>query len=61
MEARDQADFYAYMLFVLALANLLRYCYVGLASDAIGQTLTYRYRKEMLQRIFNMDQNFSTI
>ena len=57
-EARDQADFYALMLFVLALANLLGYFYVGLASNAIGQTLTYRYRKEMLQHILNRDQNF---
>ena len=57
-EARDQADFYALMLFVLALANLLGYFCVGLASNAIGQTLTYRYRKEMLQRILNMDQDF---
>lgn len=57
-QARDQADFYALMLFVLALANLLGYFCVGLASNAIGQTLTYRYRKEMLKRILNMDQDF---
>ncbi|KAK3638408.1 hypothetical protein LTR56_013048 [Elasticomyces elasticus] len=57
-EARNQADFYALMLFVLALANLLGYFCVGLASNAIGQSLTYRYRKEMLQQILNMDQDF---
>lgn len=57
-ESRNQADFYALMLFVLALANLLGYFCVGLASNAIGQSLTYRYRKEMLQQMLNMDQDF---
>lgn len=57
-EASDQADFYALMLFVVALANLLGYFCVGLSCNAIAQTLTYRHRKEMLQRILNMDQDF---
>ncbi|EMC96619.1 hypothetical protein BAUCODRAFT_148201 [Baudoinia panamericana UAMH 10762] len=57
-EARNQADFYALMLFVLALANLVGFFCVGLATNAIGQSLTYRYRKEMLQRILNMDLDF---
>ena len=57
-EARDQADFYALMLFVVALANLVGYFCVGLSCNAISLTLTYRHRKEMLQRILNMDQDF---
>lgn len=57
-EAHRQADFYALMLFVVALANLAGYFCVGLASNAIGQALTYRYRKEMLQQMLRMDQPF---
>ena len=57
-EARDQADFYALMLFVLALANLVGFFCIGVCCNTIGQALTYRYRKEMLQRILNMDQDF---
>lgn len=54
--ARHNADFYALMLFVLALANLLGYFCVGFACNAIGHTMTYRYRKEMLERMLDMDQ-----
>lgn len=57
-EAQHQANFYALMLFVVALGNLLGYFCVGVACNVIGSRLTYRYRKEMLQRIFNMDQDF---
>lgn len=56
--ARDQADFYSLMIFVLAIANLVGYFCVGLATNAIGQTLTYRCRREMLQRMVNLDQDF---
>ena len=54
--AQHRADFYSLMLFVLALANLLGYFCIGLACNAIGNVLTYRYRKEMLERILDMDQ-----
>ncbi|KAK3686424.1 hypothetical protein LTR37_019812 [Vermiconidia calcicola] len=57
-EAKEQADFYALMLFVLALANLVGYFCVGLATNATGQTLTHRYRREMIERIVNFDQDF---
>jgi ATP-binding cassette subfamily B (MDR/TAP) protein 1 len=54
--AQHNANFYSLMLFVLALVNLLGYFCIGLACNAIGNVLTYRYRKEMLERILNMDQ-----
>ena len=57
-EAREQADFYSLMVFVLAIANLVGYFCIGLACNAIGQTLTHRCRREMLERIVNLDQDF---
>lgn len=46
------------MFFVLALGNLLGYFCVGLATNSIGQTLTHRYRREMIERIVRFDQEF---
>jgi ATP-binding cassette subfamily B (MDR/TAP) protein 1 len=57
-EAQDQANFWALMFFVLALANLFAYFTIGLACNGIGQTLTHRYRREMIERIINFDQDF---
>ena len=57
-EARQQANFYALMFFVLALANLLGYFCIGLATNTIGQTLTHRYRREMIERIVYFDLDF---
>ncbi|KAK5080763.1 hypothetical protein LTR05_008468 [Lithohypha guttulata] len=57
-EAKQQADFYALMFFVLALGNLVGYFCVGLATNAIGQALTHHYRREMVERIIRFDQDF---
>lgn len=57
-EAKQQADFYALMFFVLALSNLVGYFCVGLATNAIGQALTHHYRREMVERIIRFDQDF---
>lgn len=51
-------NFWALMVFVLALANLMGYFGVGLATNNVGQALTYRYRKEMLRRMLDLDQDF---
>lgn len=52
------ANFYALMFFVLALANLFGYFGTGVASNTVGQILTYRYRREMISRIITFDQEF---
>ncbi|KAF2818656.1 putative ABC transporter [Ophiobolus disseminans] len=57
-EAKTQANFYALMFFVLALANLVGYFVIGLACNTIGQTLTHRYRREMIERVVRFDQDF---
>ncbi|CAN9286882.1 unnamed protein product [Alternaria alternata] len=57
-EAQEQANFWALMFFVLALANLFAYFAIGLACNSIGQTLTHRYRKEMIERVISFDQEF---
>ena len=57
-EARDQADFYALMFFVVALANLLGYFAIGWACNTIAQRVVKRYRGEMLERMINFDQDF---
>nr|POE89861.1 leptomycin b resistance protein pmd1 [Quercus suber] len=57
-EAQQQADFYSLMFFVLALANLFGYFGVGWACNTIGQTITHRYRREMIKRMVFFDQDF---
>ena len=57
-QGQSQADFYALMFFVLALANLVAYFGIGWCCNVIGQTVTHRYRKEMLEYILNFDQDF---
>ncbi|KAM0795498.1 putative ABC transporter [Usnea florida] len=57
-EAKDQADFYALMFFVLAIANLFGYFTLGWACNTIGQALTHRVRREMIERIVYFDQDF---
>ena len=57
-EATQQANFYALMFFVVALVNLVGFFCVGIATNVIGQTLTHRYRREMIKRIINFDQDF---
>lgn len=57
-EAQDEANFWALMFFVLAIANLFAYFTIGLACNGIGQTLTHRYRREMIERIVSFDQDF---
>lgn len=57
-EAQDEANFWALMFFVLAIANLFAYFTIGLACNGIGQTLTHRYRREMVERMVSFDQDF---
>lgn len=57
-EAKEQADFYALMFFVLALANLVGYFSVGWACNTIGQAITHKVRREMIDRIMVLDQDF---
>lgn len=57
-EGKRQADFYALMFFVLALMNLVGYFCVGISTNMIGQTMTHRYRREMLERMMSFDLDF---
>ena len=57
-EAKQQANFYALMFFVLALANLFGYFCIGWACNTIGQAITHRYRREMIERTVHFDQDF---
>jgi ATP-binding cassette subfamily B (MDR/TAP) protein 1 len=57
-EGKRQADFFALMFFVLALVNLVGYFLIGVAYNTLGQTLTHRYRREMVERIIHFDQDF---
>ncbi|KAJ4984447.1 ABC transporter [Stagonosporopsis vannaccii] len=57
-QAQDEANFWALMFFVLAIANLFAYFTIGLACNGIGQTLTHRYRREMVERLVSFDQDF---
>lgn len=57
-EQATQRNFWALMFFVLAIANLIGYFAVGWACNTIGQAITHRYRKEMMERMLNFDQDF---
>lgn len=57
-EGKSQADFYALMFFVIALANLVGYFCVGISTNVIGQAMTHRYRREMLEHIVSFDLDF---
>ncbi|KAI4731416.1 putative ABC transporter [Aureobasidium sp. EXF-10728] len=57
-EAKRQADFFALMFFVLALVNLVGYLLIGISYNTLGQKLTHRYRREMVERIIHFDQDF---
>ncbi|SMY22604.1 unnamed protein product [Zymoseptoria tritici ST99CH_1A5] len=57
-EAQNQANFFALMFFVLALANLFAYAVIGWCCNIIGQVVTKRYRLEMVRRVLNFDQDF---
>ncbi|KAF2218760.1 putative ABC transporter [Elsinoe ampelina] len=57
-EAQKQANFYSLMFLVLALGNLVGYFLVGIGTNTIGQALTHRYRREMIERVVNFDQDF---
>ncbi|KAK4611858.1 ABC multidrug transporter atrC, partial [Fulvia fulva] len=57
-EAGRQANFFALMFFVLALANLFAKFGVGWCCNNVGQVITHRYRREMLQLVLRQDQDF---
>lgn len=57
-EAKQQVDFYSLMFFVVALGNLVGFFCIGLATNTVGQTLTYRFRREMLERMLSLDLDF---
>ncbi|KAL1644845.1 hypothetical protein SLS61_008639 [Didymella pomorum] len=57
-EAQHEANFWALMFFVLALANLFAYFTIGLACNGIAQAMTHRYRREMIERMVSFDQDF---
>ena len=52
-EARDQANFYSLLFFVVALGNLLAYFVIGWICNYIGQTVTHRYRREMFDQVLS--------
>lgn len=56
-EARDQADFWSLLFFVVALANLLGYFIMGWCCNYIGQTVTHRYRREMFDQVLSQVSN----
>lgn len=52
-QAKDQANFYSLLFFVVALGNLLAYFVIGWTCNYIGQTVTHRYRREMFDQVLS--------
>ena len=57
-EARDRADFYALMFFVVALGNLVAFFTIGWFCNIIAQTVSHRIRAEMFERVLDQDVEF---
>jgi len=57
-EAQSQANFYALMFFIIALVNLVAFFILGMVTNKLGQILTHRVRKELVERIIHLDQEF---
>jgi ATP-binding cassette, subfamily B (MDR/TAP), member 1 len=57
-EVQDRANFWSLMMFIVALANLFAYFAIGWCCNVIGQTVTRRYRLEMMRRVMGMDADF---
>ncbi|KAK4502842.1 hypothetical protein PRZ48_006268 [Zasmidium cellare] len=57
-EGQSQADFYALMFFVLSLSNFIGYFAIGWTCNVIGQTVTHRYRREMMEHVLSLDPEF---
>jgi ATP-binding cassette subfamily B (MDR/TAP) protein 1 len=60
-EAKDQANFYSLMFFVVALGNLFAYFILGWVSNVIGQTITHRYRREMFNQVLSQVSNMHQV
>lgn len=57
-EGQHQANFWALMFFVVALANLVSYFICGVICNIISQYVTHVYRREMFSNILNQDMAF---
>ncbi|GES63072.1 ATP-binding cassette, subfamily B (MDR/TAP), member 1 [Aspergillus terreus] len=54
----DQANFYALMFFVVAIGNFTVYFIIGNLVNIVSQRMIHRYRREMFERLVNMDMAF---
>lgn len=59
--ARDQANLYSLLFFVLALANLVAYFTIGYCCNMIAQEITHRVRSEMFEHVLDQDVEFFDI
>ncbi|KAL8932767.1 MAG: hypothetical protein Q9216_006688 [Gyalolechia sp. 2 TL-2023] len=57
-DARDDANFYSLMLFIIAIGNLIGYFIVGWTCNVIGQTVAHHYRSEMFALMLKQDKEF---
>ncbi|KFY26995.1 hypothetical protein V493_03749 [Pseudogymnoascus sp. VKM F-4281 (FW-2241)] len=57
-EATKEANFWALMFFIVAIANLIAYFILGWLCNIIGQDITHRYRYEMFTMLLSLDMDF---
>lgn len=57
-DARDEANFYSLMFFIVAIGNLIAYFIIGWTCNVIGQTVAHCYRSEIFKTILNQDREF---
>ena len=60
-EARNQANFYSLLFFVVALGNLLAYFVLGYTCNLIAQTVTHRYRREMFDKVLSQVNRYHSM
>ncbi len=58
LKAKDQINFYAFMFFMLMIANLFKYFSIEWVCNTINQTIIHCIYQKMIEHMIYFDQNF---
>ena len=58
LKAKDQINFYAFMFFMLMIANLFKYFSIEWVCNTINQTIIHCIHQKMIEHMIYFDQNF---
>ena len=58
LKAKDQINFYAFMFFMLMIANFFEYFSIEWVCNTINQAIIYHIHWKMIECMIYFDQNF---